>query len=109
VIDIEVVKRRLHVVHDADDEMIQQILDGAEDEARTYMNRSELPTLPQDWPESEGEEEVPSSDDPVAPSVVEGICLLVMAGYGATTGDEMLTLRNVALRKLDPYRIGLGV
>lgn len=109
VIDLEAVKRRLHVSHDLDDEMLQQILDGAEDEALRYMNRTLLPSLPQDWPDSEGAEEEPSSDDPVAPSVVEGVCLLVMAGYGAPTADEMKALREVALTKLFPYRIGLGV
>jgi hypothetical protein len=109
VIELEVVKDRLHVVHDADDEMIQRLLDAAEDEALRFLNRAYLPTLPQDWPTSEGDEDVPSSDDPVAPVVVEAVCLLVMAGYGAMTADEMTKLRDVAFAKLHPYRVGLGV
>jgi hypothetical protein len=109
VIDLQVVKERLHVVHDSDDAALQQMLDAAEDEAVRYLNRSHLPTLPQDYPTSEGEEEEPSSDDPVAPSVIEGVCLLVQAGYDAPTAAEMLALREVAHHKLQPYRVGLGV
>ncbi len=109
VIDLQVVKDRLRVVHDLDDSMLEQLLDGAEDEACRYLNRTQLPTLPQDWPTSEGEEETPSSDDPVAPVVVEGVCLLVKAGYDAPTGAEMEELRRVAFNMMHPYRIGLGV
>lgn len=54
-IDLQVAKRRLRVIHNADDEDLQQALDGAEQEALRYMNRTQLPTLPQDFPD------VPSS------------------------------------------------
>lgn len=108
-IDLEFVKARLHVVHDADDAMIQQLLDAAEDEAVRFLNRTYLPTLPVDYPTSEDEEDEPSSMDPVAPAVVEAVCLLVMASYGAQTSAEMETLRNVAYAKMHPYRVGLGV
>jgi len=71
-IDLDLVKARLHVTHDADDEALQVALDGAEDEAKRYCNREELPTLPQDYPDSEHySEDVPSETDPVAPSVIE--------------------------------------
>lgn len=106
---LDTVKNRLRVTHSLDDSALQQMLDAAEDEALRFLNRSLLPTLPVDYPSSEGEEENPSSDDPVAPSVTEAICLLVSASYDAHTPEAMMALRRAAETKLMPYRVGLGV
>lgn len=109
VISLDIAKRRLRVIHNADDEDLQQALDSAEAEACRYVNRTYLPTLPQDWPCSEVSEDVPSSEDPVAPDVIDGVLLLVKASYEATTPDEVAGYRAAAEVKLHPYRLHLGV
>ncbi len=108
-IDLQVAKRRLRVIHNADDDDLQQALDGAEQEALRYMNRTQLPTLPQDFPDVPSSEEVPSSEDPVAADVIEGVLLLVKAAFEATTPDEVASYREAAEWKLQPYRVGIGV
>lgn len=117
VVTLEEVKAHLRVVHNADDDTIQVALDGAEAEAKRYLNRTELPTLPLDYPpeyasesaESPLPEDVPSSEDPIADDVRIAIYLLVQATYSAVGADEMMKLRAVAEMKLHPYRVGLGV
>lgn len=108
VINLQDVKQVLRVIHSADDEMLQQLLDAAEDEACRFCNRTQLPTLPVDSPSSSSSEDVPSSEDPIAPSVFTAVVCLVKADYEATPA-EALHLRNLAETKLMPYRIGLGV
>lgn len=108
-ISLEVAKRRLRAFGNANNADIQQALDGAEQEACRFLGRTELPTLPRDWPSSESSEDVPSSEDPVAPDVVEGVLLLVLASYNAVTPDEVDGYRRAAEVKLMPYRLGLGV
>lgn len=109
VIDLATVKRRLRVIGNFNDADIQQALDGAEQEACRFLNRTELPTLPQDWPSSSSSEEVPSSEDPVAPDVIEGVILFVLASFNATTPDEVAGYRMAAQAKLWPYRLCVGV
>ena len=52
---------------------------------------------------------MPSSEDPVASDVVEGVLLLVKASFEATTPDEVAAYREAAEWKLQPYRVGIGV
>jgi hypothetical protein len=114
VITLEQVKADLRVVHSGDDALLQIHLDAAEDEAKRFMDRTQLPTLPQDYPpeyDSDSEvisEDVPSSEDPVAPSVYAAIFLLVRAKYEAASPAEIQQLRQCALDLLQPYRVGLG-
>lgn len=107
-IELSTVKRALKVTHTADDDDLQRILDGAEDEAKRWLGRTQLPTLPIDSPDSEDAEEIPSSEDPVAPAVVDGVILLCSAGYDAQTADDKAALRRVAFSTMHPYRLGLG-
>jgi hypothetical protein len=110
VIDIGIAKRRLRVIGNFNDEDIQQALDGAEQEACRYLNRSQLPTLPHDFPCCEtSSEDVPSSEDAVASDVVEGVMLLVLASFNATTPEEVAGYRRAAEVKLHPYRVCIGV
>lgn len=108
-ISLTIAKARLRSTHTADDADIQQALDGAEQEALRYLNRSELPTLPIDYPDSESSEEVPSSEDPVAGDVIDAVLLLVKASVEATTPAEIAGYRAAAEVKLHPYRLRLGV
>lgn len=108
-ISLDIAKRRLRVIGSYNNADLQQALDGAEQEACRFMNRTQLPTLPQDWPSSESSEEVPSSEDPVAPDAIEGVLLLVLASYNAATPEEVAGYRAAAEVKLHPYRVNLGV
>ena len=94
-IPLDIAKRRLRTIGTHADADLQQALDGAEQEACRYLNRTQLPTLPQDWPCSS--EEVPSSDDPVAPDVVEGV-LGTHVAHRPRDHDSQLSLVLQVLR-----------
>lgn len=86
-------KQLLDVIHDLDDAKLQLLLDGVEDEAALYMNRT---SLGESWP------------DGVPASVVLGVVLLLQAAYGASP-DDVPKLRRAAEVKLHPHRLCLGV
>lgn len=115
VFSLDQIKRHLRVIHTSDDLLLQDLLDGAEEEVKRFTNRTQLPTLPVDYPpeydssSSEIPEDVPSSEDPVAKDVFTAVCLLVKADYEATAPDEIAGYRRAAETKLWPYRSALGV
>lgn len=127
------VRKALRMTHAQDDDELQRLLDSATQECLRYLNRSQLPTLPHDmpryplpgerveywwnypfpnWPtepsSSSSSEDVPSSEDPVAPDVANGIILLVQADY---EGDvtKRNAMREAATTLWAPYRIGMGI
>lgn len=108
------VKKRLKVFHSADDSDIERAIESAEGEVIRYTGRTQLPTMPLDYPpeydssSSEISEDVPSSEDPIAPEVFDAVCLLVRASYEAVDAAEIAGLRRAALMKIDPFRTGLG-
>jgi hypothetical protein len=108
VIALADVKAALRVIHTADDALLQNLLDSAEDEALRFLNRTQLPTLPLDYPEESSSEDIPSSEDPIAPSVFTAVVILVKIDYEAAPGD-IETLRRAAEVKLQPYRTQMGV
>ncbi len=86
------VKAALRVTHNSDDGLLQRLIDSAETECKRFTGRTELPTLPVDaLVYSDGalisSEDVPSSEDPVAPDVANGIILMVLADYD---GDPLM-------------------
>lgn len=115
-ITLQMVKDHVRATHSQDDALLERLLASATQEALRFLNRAELPTLPYDYPvdldgDSSSEvvsEEVPSSEDPVAPDVVNAIILLVQADYDGDPKDRGI-LRDRAESLLMPYRIGLGV
>ena len=109
-ITLDETKEFLRVIHDDDDALIQSLIEGAEDEAKRFLNRSQLPTLPFEYPaSSDASEEVPSSNDPVAPSVKVAIWFLVQRSYEMPDPDKQMKLRVAAETLLMPYRDDLGV
>jgi hypothetical protein len=114
VIQLAAVKQRLKVFHTSDDADIQRAIESAEGELIRYTGRTQLPTLPLDYPpeydssSSEISEDVPSSEDPVAPEVFDAVCLLVRASYEGLDAAEIAGLRRAALAKMEPFRAGLG-
>ena len=84
-------KSFLDVIHNSDDDKLQLLLDGAEDEAAQFMNVDSL----SDWTE-------------LPYSIVLGVLMLLQANYQATP-DDMPKLRSAAETKLMPYRVEMGV
>lgn len=98
VITIEEAKSFLDVIHNSDDEKLQLLLEGAEDEVKQYLNRNNL----DEW------ETTASSNGLIPASVLIGILLLLQSNYQATP-EEMEKLRKVSEMKLTPYRLEMGV
>src|SRR5690606_2170620 len=99
IITLDIAKQYLDVIHNSDDAKLQRLLDGAEDEAAQYMNRSLSDLLPEEV-SSENPDDLPGS-------VLLGVMLLLQAVYQATP-DDAEKLRKAAEVKLAPYRCGWG-
>jgi len=98
VITLSEAKSFLDVIHSADDEKLQLLIEAAEDEAKQYLNRNNL----DEWDSNN------QGIDLVPGSVLLGILLLLQSNYQATP-EEMQELRKVAEIKLTPYRLEMGV
>ena len=111
VVTVEQVKSFLAQFHGADDVLIQMLVDGAEDEAKRYLGLDELPRQDSDCPDCSSDSTAnPASDtSDVAPTVRNGIFLLVQAIYAGTDADEAARYRELALDMMRPYRCGWGV
>lgn len=113
-ITVAQVKAFLRVFGTADDDLLQDLIDGAEDEACRFLNRTNLPTLPLEYPaESSSDapysEETPSSEDPVAPSVRMAIYYWVQAKYEALKPEDVTKMRQAGETLLQPFRNQMGV
>lgn len=92
VITLNEAKAFLDVIHSADDDKIELLLDAAIDEASQFLNSELLHE---------------SSSEPLPGSIKIGVLLLLQANYQATP-DEAHKLRQVAEIKLQPHRAQLG-
>jgi len=113
VIDLAVAKSYLDVIHDDDDEKLQMLLDGAEDEALQFMDRKTFGGIcpcHEVLPESPSSSDISSESEPVAmpPAVQVGVLVLLEAAYQAPP-DYAEKLRKITELKLFPYRCQLGV
>lgn len=105
------VKNYLDVIHNADDDKLQMLLDAAEDEALQFLDRDNLT----DWGPccAEAVSESESVSEASMPASVRlAILILVQASYQAGPGQmrhEAEQLRDIAEKKLYPYRCRLGV
>jgi hypothetical protein len=91
-------KAYIPVIHDADDDLLADLLAGAVEEALQFCDRAEAPTVP---------DENSSSEDPVSPSFRTAVYLLVKAAYRADP-DEAEKYRHSARTLLFPFRATLG-
>jgi len=110
VVSLDDVKRHLRQTHNADDDLLRQLIAGAEDEMKQYLDRDELPR--RDDPcacecESDSSLDAASDSDDLAPTVRVAIFFLVQASYDATP-DENAKLREAAFRMAAPYRCRMG-
>lgn len=103
------VKEALRQTQNSDDNLLTRLIASAEEECLRFLGRTELPTLPVEYPviSSDGSlvsEEVPSSGDPVVADVVNGIILMVQADYD---GDPLMRdkLRQAAEALWMPYAV----
>jgi hypothetical protein len=104
------VKAWLRLTHDNDDALLQILVDGAEDQACQYMNRTSLPRIGQECPDEcdTARVEDPVSDgDTLPPAVRSAICIMVQVEYEAQP-DDREALDRAWQQKLWPFRCGLG-
>ncbi|KQA29516.1 hypothetical protein F546_05200 [Vibrio paracholerae 877-163] len=95
MINLEVAKQYLNVIHDFDDANLQLLLDAAESEAEQFINQPLYSTVP------EGGTEIPAS-------LKLGVLMLMQAAYQASP-DDANKLRMGAEIKLTPFRVGWGI
>lgn len=133
-VSLELAKKHLLVIHDSDDDLIQQNIDAAEVYAADYMNRQRIEDNPVNtWVRNSGtvaewklpldrfdyyrcvsSEPAVSSEpyDPVPPSVVQAILLLVGDYYENRTAGIVGTIHAdnpAVINLLNFHRIGLGI
>lgn len=107
-ITLDEVKEALRITDTDSDSLLQRLLESAEQECMRFTNRSELPTLPLEYPSESSSEEEESSNDPVAPDVANGIILMIQADYVANPMDRK-KFRAAAEELWMPYRRLMGV
>lgn len=108
------VKASLRIIHTSDDAMLQKHIDASEREICQYLNREQLPTLPQDYPplfDANGAAlpEVTATAGNVAPEVFPAVCLLVQARADTASPDDIAKLCKCAETLIVPYRVRIGV
>lgn len=114
IVTVAEARAYLRLPHTSDDVLLQALLDGAEEEAKRFMGRTQLPTLPQDYPpllDSSGAvlpEVVPNAGT-LAADVRIAIYLLVQSRFEAVKPEDMARIRQAAEVLLMPYRVGLGL
>lgn len=111
IVQIADVKRHLRATHNSDDALIQQLIDGAEDELKQYLDRDELPRRGDACADCESDSTMsPASDtDDIAPTVRNAVFILVQAMYEGVDAGEMEKARAVAFALARPYRCRMGV
>ena len=104
------VKRHLRVTHSSDDDLLQQLIDGAESEALQFLDRDSLPRIGEDCPDEcdTARVENPVSDGDTLPAAVRlAIFVMVQIEYEGQPPDrEAMTKAWQA--KLWPFRCRLG-
>jgi hypothetical protein len=96
IISLAQAKQFLDVIHDADDDKLQILLDAAEDEACQFLGMESLAML------------VDQATSKLPASITMAVMILLQANYQAAP-DDVPKLRNAAEIKLTPYRSGWGI
>jgi hypothetical protein len=103
-------KAYLRITHSADDVLLQDLIDGAEDEALRYLDRESLPRR-NEAADTEADSNTPdpaSDADDLAPVVRIGIYLIVQSMYEGKDSSEVAACRAAAETKWSAYRGRLG-
>jgi len=108
LITLEEAKDFLDVIHSSDDSKLQMLLDGAVEEACSFINQGTPDEYEDFLASSENPYPVDSENPTGVPySFIVGALLLLQANYQSTP-DEISKLRAAAEVKLFPLRIDLG-
>lgn len=110
-VKVEQVRNYLRITHQSDDELLQDLIGQAEDEALAYLDRAVLPR-PGEFQVDECDSNTPiplSDSEDLAGAVRGGIYLIVQAMYERKSEDELAAVRRAAEVKWFPYRNQLGV
>lgn len=94
LLTLQEAKEHLDVLHGEDDIKLQTLIDGAEEEALQFMNRTTFVDAP--------------AEDRLRGVARVAVLLLLEASYNAAPDDSEL-MRKAAEVKLMPMRIGMGV
>ncbi|HCZ47954.1 MAG TPA: hypothetical protein DCZ11_02995 [Gammaproteobacteria bacterium] len=97
---LQALKRALRVEHDADDTLLQELLDDAESEALQYLDQT-------DFPVEDAEDESPPERVPGA--IRRAVFLLVSSFYEEADAAKLADYRKRAEMMLFPFRTKLGV
>ncbi|UHQ21890.1 head-tail connector protein [Lysobacter sp. 5GHs7-4] len=110
VVTVAQVKKHLRQFHDMDDNLLQMLLDGAEDELKRYLDRDELPRRDDGCAGCESDSTLdPASDsDDLAPSVRMAVFCYVQAMYDGTSPEDQIKLREAGRSMCVSYRCQLG-
>ena len=111
VVTVEQVKEYLNQIHSLDDAKIQLLIDAAEDEAKRFLDRNELPRKDDPFADcrSDSTADTASDSDDLAPSVRTAVMVLVQALYEGNDPEEIDKLRQVAFAVMRSYRDRMGV
>lgn len=103
-ITVDDVKRYLRIVTANDDDLLQDLIDNAEDEALQYLDMTALPVYESDAVESS----IASDRHTIGRSFRAAVCVLVQAQYEETDASKIAEYRKRAESLLFPYRVNLG-
>lgn len=108
MITLQEAKSFLDVIHDADDDKLQLLLDGVKDEALQFMNRTRFGISCPFFDEANQVWVEPIEPEEFMPGGVKlGVLLLLQSAYQASP-DDADKLRQAAEAKLWPYRCLVG-
>lgn len=106
------VRKHIGLIHNADDDLIQDYIDAAEDYAAEYMGRPGIYDE-QNWKTTgDGSSSSTSSEELVPPAVVQAIKIIACEFYERRAQAVVGTIYSkieAAENMLHLYRIGLGV
>ena len=105
-LSLESLKLYLRVVHSADDQMLQDILDAAESEALAYLRADSFQAVIENFPTYF---DTSSSESVLPPDISQAVKLIARADYEAAEAAAAAAWRDLARDKLWPYRLEIGV
>lgn len=101
-IDLSEVKEFLNVIHTADDLKLQLLLDGAETQALSFMNRTQFGEICE-------EDSNFDADTATMPDNVRVAVFFLVQQYYDANPDQFDILQRAAERLLMPYRCAMGI
>lgn len=104
IVTLDEAKRALRVTHDLDDELIEELIDDAQDEALNFLDLSGLPVMESDSAPVDS----PGATD-FRRSFRRAVILLVQGWYDEQDAAKLKLYRERAETLLFPYRRRLGV